>query len=155
MTKIAIPYRRATNKLKPSQLKFFYENFVIRCENDERTLKYFYINSKEVKKLKRELNFVITPIKPTKGLSIDILPQCNEFVFINDKNSAIASLLSHVRNVFAHNRIYLSGSGEIELIDVIPPKGKKRQTARITMYAKISSFSKLEKILLGVIDTQR
>lgn len=165
---ITVPYRRTTNKLMHSHLVFFYENFVIRCENDESPLKYFYINSKEVKKLKKELKFYITPIKPVKGLSLDTLPKTNEFVFINDKNSAIASLLYHIRNVFVHNRIYVNSNGEIELIDVIPPKkmkkkeleklwakGEKRPNPRITMYAKISSFIKLKKILLGIINTQQ
>lgn len=151
--KITIPYRRFTNKLKPSQLQFLYENFVLRCENDEKKLKYFFINSKEIKELKRQLKFELSPIKPNKNSSIDTYTKDNEFIFFNNKNSAIASLLFHIRNVFVHNRIYVSNTGTIELIDVAP-KGKNKQSNRITMYAKVSSFSKLKQILLGIIDTQ-
>jgi len=155
-------------KLKPSQLKFLYDYFVLRCENDEVQLKYYYIRSKEVKALKKELNFEIVPIKPVKGISIVKKPQKNEFVFVNDKNSTLASLFHHIRNVFVHNRVYILDTGEVELIDVVPPKtmkkaeleklrakGKKRPEARITMYSKFSSFDKLKKILQELLETQQ
>ena len=139
-----IPCRYDVVKLKPNQLKFFYENFIIRCENDIKPLKYFFINSREIKQLKKELNFELKPLASSQIASVTT--SLNEFVYLNDKRSAIASLLFHMRNVFVHNRIRILDSGEIELFDVILPphmskkditrlkkQGRQRPKARITL----------------------
>lgn len=161
-----IPYRTENMILKPEQLKFLYENFIIRCENDVKPLKYFYINSKEIKSLKENLKFELEPLK--KGIESSVNVKLDKIFFLNDKKSTIPSLLFHIRNCFVHNRIRLLESGKIELFDVIPPpqmnkkeleilkrKGKQRPKPRITMYAMVSSFNKLKEILKGVINSQQ
>ena len=159
-------YRRDKSHFKPAQLKFLYENFVIRCENDVSSLKYFYINSKEIKLLKKNLKFDIKPLKPSQ--EHEVILSADEFVFLNDKRSAIASLLFHIRNSFVHNRIWVLDSGEIEMVDTVPPthmkkkdikkmkqKGKRKPQTRVTMYAKVSSYYKLHLILQGIINSQQ
>lgn len=165
-SKINIPYRQDNNAFSTSQLHFFYENFVIRCENDVNKLKYYYIRSKEIKELKKTENIDIIPFDST-GQEI-INAKNDVFYFFNDKQSSIRSLLFHVRNAFVHNRIRILKNGEIELFDVVPAphlkkksldeiikKGLKRPNARITMYSKFSSFTKFKRVLLAIIKTQR
>lgn len=165
--KVNIPYRHDFCTLNSKQLLFFYKNFVVRCENDIKKLKYFFINSKEIKALKKNEKIDIVPFENKEQKEIINIP--NVFYFLmKPKIATIPSLLLHIRNAFAHNRIHLHTSGEIELFDVDIPrhmnkkdldklkkKGEKRPKPRITMYSKFSSFNKLEKVILGIINTQQ
>lgn len=167
-SELSIPYRRNANQFSSSQLKFFYENIVLRCENDEKPLKYFYINSIEIKQLKQKYDFELTHKKKVKGFTITTVPHNNDFVFVDDKHAAITSLLYHIRNAFVHNRVRLLDNGEVEIMDVVPARhmnkneleklkqsGKQRPKPRITMYAKVLSFSKFKNIIIGILATQR
>lgn len=129
---LSIPYRRNVNRFNSSQLKFFYENIVLRCENDDKPLKYFYINSVEIKQLKKQYDFELTHLKKVKGVAIATVPNDNDFVFVDDKHAAITSLLYHIRNAFVHNRVRLLDSGEVEIMDVAPARHIKKKRFRKT-----------------------
>ncbi len=122
-------------------------------------MKYFKINSIEIKELKKKMSFDIEPIKD-KSISlyrdIDTIYYC----LVNQKAS-IPSLYEHIRNAFAHNRIVEIGKNDYLVYDVIPASKKAKKAnpnkkySRITMYTRVSSLSKLLKILEEIRKTQR
>ncbi|MBQ8464249.1 MAG: hypothetical protein IJ544_09080 [Prevotella sp.] len=137
--------RTSTKALKTPEIADFYNEILQHCEQDTFFAIPYDKRQKEYKQAKRDLGFDIKDTLNT--LEQENETETNVFYFNSDTN--IRQLLSHVRNAFAHNRIFKCND-EIVLEDVnkvSSKKQKKGEKPHLTMYARFSSFSKLMEII--------
>lgn len=140
--------------LDSTEIEFLYNELLKHCEQDsfysipyDRRSKV-YINAK--KKLKFEVTKELGTLNEESDAKLD--------TFYFNSETRIASMLSHLRNAFAHNRIYQLKNSEILLEDVEYLSIKKIKNGikpKLTMLAKISSFAKLNDIIVAVKQCKR
>lgn len=140
--------RTSEKVLKPSEIADFYNEVLLHCEQDTFLAIPYDKRHKEYKKAKKDLEFDIK--KTLKNLDQENKAKTNVFYFNSDTN--LRQLFSHVRNAFAHNRIFIC-NGEIVLEDVekVSPKNQKKgKKPNLTMYARFSSYSRLMEIIKAI-----
>ena len=135
---VEIHKRRGDRVIDDGWLKFFYEEILLYCQNDETDFEGYNLNKNPfIKKLESELGFELID-------KMDAVVTGKPFSFYySSSEGKIKSLFYHLRNAFSHNRIfYLKNEEGYVLEDV--SKGK------LSMYVEINSLEKFRNIIINI-----
>ena len=130
-----IKIRVSKSNFSPSEIETLYKEVLLYFENDSTDFKGYNLNHNPfLKKLQEELDFeLITDMGKAGDSALD------KFYFTDCKKKKIKSFFFHLRNAFAHNRIFKEKDGEIKLQDI---NGNE-----LTFCATVLSFEKLNNII--------
>lgn len=127
-------------KLKPQELKLFY-SILLLYESTKGNAKGYNISNTELKKFLKDKKITLT-----YGQKIEIVRNSNnkEIQFKDNKNSAPASLLAHLRHAFAHGYIAKEGN----LLHFQNTSGKCVMDGKMT-------FSLLKELVETILKTKK
>lgn len=127
--------RNKDRVLEPDMIEILYEEVLLYYENDDVNFDEFNLNKNPfLEKLQSKLGFIFIPdMKKAKAGNVDTF-------YFSNKSKRIKDWFYHLRNAFAHNRIFISSDGEMLII-------QDQYQGKLTMYAEVSSFEKFVNII--------
>lgn len=134
--------RNPQSVLLSSELRTLYDEVLLYYENDDTDFRCYNLNT----------NPFLSNLQEKKGFKLqsnmeNVDDTINTFYFTNSKNQKIKSWFFHLRNAFAHNRIFRNEGENIMKIEDV-------DRGRLTMIATISSFEKLVEIITSIKQQQ-
>ena len=116
-------------------LVFLYDEVLLYCENDTVSFSgYNQNNNPFLKQLESDLGF-----KFNSKMSEASKGQLDIFYF-SCHTGKVKSWFKHLRNAVAHNRIFKSSDNDVIIIE-------DKYNDKLSMYAEITSFEKLKRII--------
>ena len=136
----------------PKELEFFYYDILRFYESDVDNIAAYSLRNRNqynaYLRLKADLDFDL--VDNINEIDVNAL---QKFYYTDSKRNKIRSCFFHLRNAFAHNRIYKQRDGSIILEDaeiISEERLMNGERPHLTMYAKTESFNKLKEIINGV-----
>lgn len=129
--------RNNVRGLKEEWLTFLYDEVLLYCENDKTDFSGYNLTKNPfLKKLQDKENFTICKMDKA------IVGQADTFYYTYSSGK-IQSFFTHLRNALAHNRIFIENVCDGIIIE-------DEYQGKLTMYAEITSFEKLKKIITEI-----
>ena len=134
-----ITRRTPQSILSSKEMETLYKEVLLYYENDEIDFRGYNLNQNPfLRRLQNEKGFELH--SNMRGVEDNVH---DTFYYTDSKRAKIASWFFHLRNAFAHNRIFRTpGEDIIRLEDT--------DGNRLTMWAKVSSFEKLLEIITEI-----
>ncbi len=143
---LKVDVRNPLPVLKPSHLKFFYSMLTLWESGREPKITHNF-NSKEINQFKKRKAPNGRPILVMNNPPGHPMPMSvSEIRFKTRKNKG-RSILSHLRNAFAHNRISYVGNS-----DVLKIENEYNGKTQMEGLVKFSVLKELVEILVGNLD---
>ncbi len=142
---IRIRKRYGKSIYNKNDISTLYCELVLYCENDESKGICYDMRRKPFCDIKRKYGLSFEyDLKMLKNTEI----KTNVFYF--NSRIDVVKWFSHLRNAFAHNRIFIDKKNCIIIQDVIKRKG----IPKLTMHAKIDSMLTLQNMIKDIKSTQ-
>lgn len=129
--------RNNVRAVKDEWLVFLYDEVLLYCENDNVDFSGYNLTTNPfLKPLQNREGFtIVNKMKEARLGQIDT-------IFFSPNGGKIKSFFTHLRNAIAHNRLFLNNDNKLIVED--------QYQGWLTMYAEISSFEKLKKIITEI-----